>query len=155
MAWRLPTSVWKNGKGIKNKRAMKRRVTAGTVPGILAYQGNQPIGWCSVAPREEFVFLSHSRVLAPLDQQKVWSISCLFVQKEFRRKNLSVKLLKAAIQYVRKRKGKVVEAYPVIPYSVRMPDAFAWTGTLPAFVKAGFREAGRKSRSRPIMRYYL
>jgi hypothetical protein len=45
-----------------------------------------------------------------------------------------------------------VEAYPVEPYSPTMPAAFAWTGTVSAFRKAGFTEVLRRSRTRPIMR---
>jgi hypothetical protein len=33
-----------------------------------------------------------------------------------------------------------------------MPAAFAWTGTLSAFVAAGYEEVARGSPSRPIMR---
>ena len=134
---------------------MKSLVDSRHIPGIIGYIERKPVGWCSVAPRSDFVFLSHSRVLAPVDERQVWSISCLYVDKKFRRNNISVLLLKAALEYVRKRGGKVVEAYPVVPYSDQMPDAFAWTGIESAYKRAGFKEALRRSRGRPIMRYYL
>lgn len=64
-------------------------------------------------------------------------------------------LLKAAADYVKKRRGKIIEGYPVVPYTDKMPDAFAWTGTVAAFENAGFEEAARRSKSRPIMRCSL
>jgi GNAT superfamily N-acetyltransferase len=155
MAWRLSRSAFEAGKEKKNKLAMKRLIVSGDVPGILAYDGRIPIGWCSVARREEFSFLSRSRVLSPIDDNPVWSISCFFVKKEYRAQGVSVALLKAAIEHVKKNKGMIVEGYPIIPYGDKMPDVFAWTGILSAFKKAGFREAGRRSNSRPMMRYYI
>lgn len=155
MSWRLPRAVFEKGKQGGNKRALQRRVSSGKVPGILAYDGRTPIGWCSVAPREEFDFLKRSRVLSPVDERLVWSVSCLFVRKEYRGQGVSVGLLKAAIEHVRKKGGLLVEGYPVIPYAAAMPAAFAWTGTLSAFERAGFTEAGRKSQARPIVRFDL
>jgi GNAT superfamily N-acetyltransferase len=155
MAWRLRTSAWQKGKGAGNKRAMKALILMGRAPGILAYSGRDPVGWCSISPREEFNFLSRSRVLAPIDDARVWSISCLFIKKEYRRQGVSAQLLKAATEYVKAKGGNVVEGYPVVPYSSKMPDAFAWTGLLSAYKKAGFSQVARRSKSRPIMRFYI
>jgi GNAT superfamily N-acetyltransferase len=155
MTWRVKRAAFEKGKGPGNKRAMKRRISSGKVPGILAYEGRTPIGWCSIAPRTEFVFLEGSRVLAPVDDRPVWSVSCIFIEKHHRRSGLSVKLLRAAVEYVKRKGGKSVEGYPVIPYANKMPDAFAWTGTHAAFLKAGFKEATRRSKSRPIMRFEI
>jgi hypothetical protein len=49
--------------------------------------------------------------------------------------------------------ARIVESYPVIPRGSRLPDAFAWTGTLSAFAGAGFVEVARGSETRPIVRY--
>jgi GNAT superfamily N-acetyltransferase len=151
MWWRLARSQFNRQKGEKNKRAMKRLVDAGEVPGIIAYQNNQPIAWCAVAPRETFSVLERSRVLKQVDDQPVWSIVCFFVAKEHRRTGLSVKLLKAAIDFVRERGGRIVEGYPVEPKK-KQADAFVWTGLASAFRKAGFKEVERRSETRPIMR---
>jgi hypothetical protein len=63
-----------------------------------------------------------------------------------------VELLKAAVDFVKRQGGTIVEGYPVAPKQGALPDAFAWTGTLAAFLKAGFREMPRWSESRPIVR---
>jgi GNAT superfamily N-acetyltransferase len=154
MWWRIPRSQYNQQKGEKNKRAMNALVKAGEVPGILAYLEGRPVAWCSVAPRESFSGLERSRILKPVDGQPVWSIVCFFIAKEHRRKGLSIKLLKAAIEYVRKRGGRIVEGYPV-EAKKGQPDAFVWTGLATAFAKAGFKEVERRSESRPIMRYTI
>src|SRR5258707_9865563 len=79
MTWRLPRAEWERGKKTGNRLALKTIVDEDRQPGVLAYAGAEPIGWCAIAPRAEYVALERSRVLAPLDDKPVWSISCLFV----------------------------------------------------------------------------
>ena len=152
MAWRLKRSVWEAGKGDGNKQAFHTLVEGNAQPGVLAYVSNEPIGWCAIAPRDVYITLRNSRVLAPVDARPVWSISCLFVARPFRRQGVSVKLIKAAVDLARVKGAQVVEAYPVKPYTESMPSVFAWTGLVSAYEQAGFREVARRSDTRPIMR---
>jgi GNAT superfamily N-acetyltransferase len=155
MAWRLKPSTFEKQKGNKNKKTMKKIINSNEIPGILAYYENEPIGWCAFAPREKYIRLDNSRVLAAVDNEKVWSITCFFINKNFRRMGLSTELLKAVIKYCKKKKAKILEAYPQEPYSDNIPAAFVWTGIPSAFEKAGFKVEERRSPRRPIMRYYL
>lgn len=152
MWWRLKRSQFEKQKGAGNKRALKRLVASGQVPGLLAYANGQPVAWCAVAPRESYSVLERSRVLARVDEQPVWSVGCFFVAKPFRGRGLTVKLLRAAVAYARKQGARIVEGYPVEPRKGRMPDAFAYTGLPSAFRQAGFVEVLRRSATRPIMR---
>ncbi len=155
MSWRLTKSEFEVNKGDGNKKLMKKLVTGEEQIGIIAYAGKKPIGWCAVAPREQYIKLTTSRVLKPIDDKKVWSIPCFFLAKNYRRQGLSTEILKGVIAYCKKKKVKILEAYPIMPYSENMPAAFAWTGILSSFLKAGFVEEERWSESRPIVRYYL
>jgi len=155
MWWRLRRSEYEKQKGEGNRKAMRAIVDSGEAPGILAYAQGMPVAWCSVAPRDSFSVLSRSRILKPVDEKPVWSIVCLFVDKRFRNRGLSVQLLKGAVEYVRKQGGKVVEGYPVEPKKDRMPEVFAATGLASAFRQAGFAECARRSETRPIMRFYI
>ena len=152
MWWRLKRSTFNEQKGEKNKLAFKSVVDSGEAPGIIAYSDGVPVGWCAIAPRETYPALERSRVLKRLDDKPVWSIVCLFIARPYRRKGVSVELLKAASEFARQRGGKVVEGYPIEPLKDEMPDAFAWTGLASAFLKAGFVECERRSETRPIMR---
>ena len=78
MWWRLVQRDWKAGRGAKNKRAMKRLVDSGAVPGILAYAGGEAVGWCSVAPRESLLRLEQARTLKRIDDKPVWAACCFF-----------------------------------------------------------------------------
>jgi GNAT superfamily N-acetyltransferase len=152
MYQRLKRAEFEAQKGEGNRLAMKEIVDSGVVPGILAYDAGRPVGWCSVAPREHFSTLARSRILKPVDDQPVWSIVCFFIDKEYRRRGVSLALLRAAVDYVRQSGGSIVEGYPVEPRKPRMPDPFVWTGLAGAYRKAGFVEVARRSETRPIMR---
>jgi len=123
-------------------------------PGIIAYAGGEPVGWCAAAPRDSYPVLDRSRVLKRIDDEPVWSVVCFFIAKHFRRRGLTVELLRAAVRHAARRGARIVEGYPVEPRKGAMPDAFAYTGLAAAFRRAGFTEAARRSETRPIMRIY-
>jgi len=155
MYWRLKQSVLDAQKGNGNKRAMKKIIFSDNIPGIIAYHNNEPVGWCSVAQRKDFPRLANSRVLKPVDEKPVWSVVCFFINRNYRKKGLSVALLRAVKKFVKSNGGKILEGYPIEPKKDKMPDAFAWTGISGAFLKSGFEEVARRSETRPIMRFYL
>ena len=155
MWWRLGASAFKAGRGAPNRRAMRRFVVRGQVPGILAFRGSDPVGWVAIAPRRESPRLAASRILAPVDTVPVWSVTCFFVARTERRHGLTTKLLRAAVEYARAHGARVVEGYPLDVADRDMPAAFAWTGFLPAFQRAGFVEVARRSARQPIVRRTL
>jgi len=154
MWWRQTASDFEASKGDGNRRKMRNLVKKGKVPGILACHEGKPVGWCAVAPREEYPRLARSRILKPIDGRQVWSVVCLFVARDHRGMGVSSALIGAAVDFVRDRGGKTLEAYPVEPRK-RMPDAFAFHGLAVSFLRAGFREVARRSATRPVMRYEI
>jgi GNAT superfamily N-acetyltransferase len=155
MWWRLPRTQFNKQKGEANKNALKEIVANGEVPGIIAYDKEEPVAWCSVAPRETYSSLERSRTLKRIDDKPVWSVVCFFTAKPYRNKGLTVKLLRAAIDYAKTKGGKIIEGYPVDPQSGRLPDPFVYTGLLQSFLKVGFTEAFRSSKTRIMMRYTI
>jgi len=155
MWWRLARPEFTRLKGSGNRRRMKRIVESGEVPGLLAYAGRTPVGWCSVGPRESYPSLERSRILKRVDDRPVWSIVCFFVPRQFRQKGVMSSLIEEAVRYAARRGAAVVEAYPIEPRAGLTPDVFAWTGLASAFRRAGFAEVARRSATRPIMRRSL
>ncbi len=156
MLWRLSRKQFESQKGEGNRLAMKAIVGSGEVPGILAYHNARSVGWCAIAPRSSFPALSRSRILQPVDARECWSVSCLFIEKSYRKKGVSTGLLRAATAYAGSQGAELVEGYPVEPESGKdIPPAFAWTGIPGAFSRAGFKEVVRRSPKRPIMRVEL
>jgi GNAT superfamily N-acetyltransferase len=154
MWWRQSSSEWQKRRGRDRKKALKKIVFQGKVPGVVAYSDGEPIGWCSIAPRGEFHRLERSRTLKRIDGQPVWSVVCFFVVKRFRGKGVSVRLLEAAVKYAGKQGATVIEGYPSRS-TKRMYDAIVYTGLASAFLKVGFTDLGSLSKTRTIMRYKL
>jgi predicted GNAT family acetyltransferase len=153
MWWRIKRSEFEKQKGEGNKKAFKALVDSGTRPGLLAYREREPVGWCAVEPRSNYPALQRSRILKPVDEEPVWSVTCFFIKRGHRGEGVSRALIRGAIDYVGKKGGSIIEGYPVEPRKDRMPDAFAWTGIASAFRQEGFREVARRSETRPILRF--
>lgn len=155
MYWRLKHADFEAHKGEANRQHMHALVESGEVPGILAYAGDQPAGWCSLGPRETFPRLARSRILKPVDDQPVWSVVCFFIARPFRRQGLSLKLLSAAVDHAQINGARILEGYPVEPKKGDAPDVFLSTGLASVFREAGFFEVLRHSETRPIMRQVI
>jgi GNAT superfamily N-acetyltransferase len=153
MWWRLPSQLFKQQKGEGNRCAMHALVESGAQSGLLAYHDGQAVGWCALAPRAEYPRFERSRVLKPIDDRPVWSITCFYVARSYRGRGVTSQLIKAALAHAEKYGARVVEAYPIEPRSGRMADVFVYTGLASTFRKAGFAECARRSETRPIMRY--
>lgn len=154
MFWKLRGKAYEENTGEPARQMQKSIVESGTVPGLLAFKGDQPVGWIAVEPRSAYPKLAHSRVLKPVDDSNPWSVTCFFVAKQARRQGLTIEMLNAALDYVRERGGKIVEGYPV-DAERELPDVFVYHGTAAAFQKAGFVEVARRSETRPIMRFFI
>lgn len=149
---RLTGRDYAAGRGDGHRRRMRALVAGDHRPGILAYANGEPIGWCAVAPRSEYLRLSTSRVMAPVDDLPVWSVPCLFVAREWRGRGLPARLLEAAVRFAAARGARVVEGYPIDTGGKRTGDAFLWHGAASSFLRAGFHEVARRSVTRPVMR---
>lgn len=148
---RRSAAEFRRDKGRANRRAFRRVVAAGPPPGVLGYLGGVPAGWCAVAPREAYPRLDRSKVMARVDDQPVWSVSCFFVARGFRRQGLAQPLLQGAVALARRHGARLVEAYPN-ELDARAADVFVWMGLAHTFRAAGFEEVARRAPSRPVMR---
>lgn len=155
MYWRIPRSRFTAQAGEGNRRAFRRVVRSGERPGLLAYRGRDPVGWIAIAPRESYATLNRSRVLKPLDDEPVWSITCFYVAAGHRDQGIAGELVAAAVEHARKQGARVVEAYPTDPRGRRLPPVSSYMGTPGLFRTAGFSEMARPSAARVVMRKTL
>jgi GNAT superfamily N-acetyltransferase len=155
MYWRIRRADCQRQYGEGNKQAFKAIVEAGCVPGILAYLNGKPIGWCAIAPREATPALDRSSTLKRIDNQPVWSITCFFVSKSYRRKGLMEILIEAAIAYAREQGAQTVEAYPLLNEITKLQPYERYMGIQSTFERLGFKEVARRTDHRPIMRYAI
>jgi GNAT superfamily N-acetyltransferase len=129
-----------------NRRALQAIVEEGGEPGLLAYAEGVPVGWVSVAPREDYGHLSRSRHYSPTEPDEgVWSIACFIVHPNARHQGVAKALLEAAVEHAVARGASAVEGYP----HARGAD---YMGSAGMFASAGF-EPVREASVRTIVRY--
>lgn len=134
-----------------NRFAMKDLVNDGRIPGLIGYCGKTPVGWISIAPREEYGRLKRSSAMKSVDDKPVWSVVCFVVPSEYRGQGVAQALLEAAVTYAKRHGAELVEGYP-IDKPTRSNDGFMWVGAKSMYDEAGFEEVARHKPQRPIMR---
>lgn len=154
MQCRLQADEFEAGRGEGNHLAMKALVKSGRIPGIIAYNDNEPVGWCSLGNREDFPRLPKSHEVQIIDEQ-TWIVSCLFIRRDWRRRGVKRALLKHLIAYCQTKGAKVLESHQCNSKFSKYPDAFAWSGIEKAYEAVGFDKVADLSDKRPIMRYLL
>jgi GNAT superfamily N-acetyltransferase len=149
MRWRLTSGEFKNSTKESRVAQLEDLVRNGTPVGVLAYLNGQPVGWCSVAPRDSYRALERYRALARLDESPVWSVVCFFVDRRIRNQGLTVGLLRSAVEYARSQGATIIEGYPVEPGSA----LYTYMGSPETFRRVGFADVTPVDRERRIMRY--
>jgi len=98
----------------EKKACMRELVRAGTPVGVMAFKGDEPVGWCSVAPRETYVRLERSRTMPRVTpvSSPTWTVLCLFVPRPHRGERIGHALLAGAVAYARDKGAAVLEGYP-------------------------------------------
>jgi GNAT superfamily N-acetyltransferase len=148
--WRLRSTPFREAGKKGRVAALAGQVAAGEPVGVLAYDGDEgegPVGWCSIAPRESYAAILASRVIPQVPGERVWSVVCFFIAPRARRQGLRPELLDAACGYAAAAGAAVIEAYP-------SPDgrAYRYMGTRELYRAAGFEEVPVPPNSRPVMR---
>jgi len=153
MYWRLRRADFNARYGQPLRQAMAEIIRAGRVPGILAYHQGRAVGWCSIAPRDEFPSLDRSPTLKRVDDEPVWSIVCFFITRPYRHRGLLDILIAGAIAFARQNGARTIEAYPLLPEKAAAQPYERYMGVQTTFERLGFREVARRSPRRLIMRY--
>jgi len=145
--------------GAGNRALLHSLTDAGRVPGLIGYQGDEPVGWVSVGPRTEFGRTLRSPITRLAADEAadaaVWSVVCFWMPRGRRGQGIGRALLAAAVRHARERGAAAVEGYPVDTRGKRIPNSSAFTGTLDLFRSAGFSRISERVDGRPLVRLEL
>lgn len=148
MWWRVSGKEFSANGNQGNRAALQALAQDGKPLGVLAYIGQTPVGWATVAPREDYERVERSPKLKPTEQEVgVWSVPCFFIHRGHRGEGIAAALLATAVKLAKAHKAKLLEGYPVDTGGERKTNAELFTGTVSLFEKAGFtrkREAGKR-----------
>jgi GNAT superfamily N-acetyltransferase len=151
MYWRIGNQYRKR-PGESNKADFRKVVKQGPPPGLLAFDAALAVGWCQLTPRDGLPWLDRAWRLRRVDEVPVWSISCLYVRKGYRKRGVTSALIAAAVKTAKSAGAPALEAYPL---DADFSPSASGTGYASTFARAGFRVVGRRTPPRPIMRHDL
>jgi len=158
MGYRLSGKVTPpEGTSLKDyrKQLIKKRAKQTPAGGLIGYDADDnPVGWVTFGPREEFARLAKSPVMKPVDDTPVWSIVCFVVPSPHRGQGVAAQMLGHAVAFAKENGATAVEAYPLDKQERSQPQ-FLWHGAKSMFEKAGFIEIARRKPERPVMRLTL
>ncbi|MDR6869963.1 GNAT superfamily N-acetyltransferase [Bosea sp. BE125] len=138
----------------------EERVRKGPPPGLLAFEGDMPVGWLQVGPRAHIPEWNNPRRAstpladAPVEDERNWAASCFFVRKGFRGKGVTADLLDGAISFARDSGARLLEAAPM-DHEFKRSSEGLYVGAERVFLRAGFSEVARQKEGRPLMRLVL
>jgi GNAT superfamily N-acetyltransferase len=136
----------------KNKADFQQVVERGPPPGLLAFDGDLAVGWCQLTPRAAVPALDRLWRLKRVDDLPVWSLSCFYVRKGYRRRGITAALIAAALKAAKRAGAPALEAYP---FDADVSPSASGTGYASTFARAGFKTVARRIPARPIMRHDL
>ncbi|MFN0059601.1 MAG: GNAT family N-acetyltransferase [Planctomycetota bacterium] len=154
MYWRVRGGkIWDAQKGDGNRRAFKQLIERGAVTGSIAFCGDEPVGWCCIGPKQDFLRLAKSRVLATDAAPRTWAVTCFYIPAKWRNRGVASALLRDVVKLARARGADELEGYPIVASQggdTAIPAAFAWTGVPTIFERNGFTRMTRPAGMRPI-----
>ena len=143
-------------RGRMNKKAKETLVRQGRAHAALVYDGKTAVGWCQYGLREELPRIDAGRnykKLHPLpENKKLWRITCLFVDKDYRGRGVARTALKGALESIKKQGGGIVEAYPVVSKNLSKVAEWMWFGSPSMFRREQFRPVAALGTSYHLMR---
>jgi GNAT superfamily N-acetyltransferase len=130
----------------------KQLVSEGLAHAALVFDGEVAVGWCQYGPPEELPNLHHRKeyeagLAAPPD----YRLTCIFVDKAYRRRGVSALALRGALDLIAAAGGGVVEGYPHDLDGKRVSASFLYNGTRKLYEKAGFTYERPKGKGNCVM----
>ena len=140
LSYRIPAKQNVSLRGGERGEWARQLVGQDPPPGVLAYDGGDPVGWAAVHPRADTGFARNRRI-PHVDDQDVWSVWCLRVRPGHRGQGIAHHLLAGAVALARTYGAPAIEGYPVDNGGSRVDLTMAYVGTRKLFEDAGFTKA--------------
>ena len=158
-----PREAFKHAPPEDRAARLREQAAAGdreapSTSGLVAYLGEEPVGWCAVEPRPAYpALLRVYRV--PWDgrdedrsDERVWAVTCVLVRAGFRKRGVAYALAEAAVEHARSRGAVALEAYPMRTEIGEVTWDEIHVGAESIFAAAGMSEVTRPGKRRAVMR---
>lgn len=143
------------GQGYEGNKALKRRlVLAGQAHAALVFDDDRAVAWCEYGTPAELPNIHHRKEYdARGEPPPDFRLTCIFIDKGYRRRGLSMMALEGALDLIAQQGGGVVEGYPQdLSDGRRVGNSFLYNGTRALYERAGFTYQGPKGKGHTVMR---
>ncbi len=142
------------GPGYDGSRDLKRQlVETGRAHAALVILGDETVAWAQYGTPDELPNIHHRKqYLAEADLIPDYRITCIFVDKRYRRNGFARLALDGALGLIAAAGGGVVEGYPHVVGEKRMNNSFVYNGTRTMYEAAGFTFVRAKGLKNTVMR---
>ncbi|GAA1623566.1 GNAT family N-acetyltransferase [Georgenia ruanii] len=141
LSYRLGSTESRALRGPERGERVRQLVRQDPPPGVLAYDGDEVVGWAAVHPRADTSFATNRKIPHLGDGVDPWSVWCLRVRPGHRGRGISHHLLAGAVQFARGHGALAIEGYPVDNHGQKVDPTMAYVGTRGLFERAGFTKA--------------
>jgi GNAT superfamily N-acetyltransferase len=140
LSYRIPSRENLALRGPARGERVRELVAEDTPPGVLAYDGEEVVGWAGVHPRADTSF-ARNRKIPHVDDLDVWSVWCVRVRPGHRGRGIAHHLIAGAVEFARANGAPAIEGYPVDNRGAKVDLTMAYVGTVGLFEAAGFEKA--------------
>ena len=129
------------------------RVENGTAHAALVFDGETAVGWAQYGSVDELPGISHRKdVAAAGEDWAVWRITCVFVDRSYRRRGVARVAIDGALSLIAAAGGGAVESYPQDTAGRKISASFLYNATRTVFEDAGFTYVCAKGKNHCIVR---
>lgn len=142
------------GQGYAGNRALKKQlVETGNAHAALVMAGDEAIAWAEYGTPDELPNIHHRKqYLSDADVLPDYRVTCIFVDRRYRRQGLAKVALSGALDLIAAQGGGIVEGYPHEIGEKRMSNSFVYNGTRTMYEEAGFEFVRAKGLKNTVMR---
>jgi GNAT superfamily N-acetyltransferase len=140
LSYRIPSKENVSLRGPARGERVRQLVREDPPPGVLAYDGDEVVGWAAIHPRADTSF-ARGRKIPRIDDLEVWSLWCVRVRPGHRGTGIAHRLIDGAVEFARAHGAPAVEGYPVANEGRKVDLTMAYVGTQALFERAGFGKA--------------
>jgi GNAT superfamily N-acetyltransferase len=149
--WFQTTHAEKTHSAEDNRCLKRRLVDEGRAHAALVFDGEEAVAWCEYGTPQELPNIYHRKEYeATAEKLPDYRITCIFVDKRYRRKGVSAVALRGALDLVARAGGGVVEGYPHDNNGRKV--SVLYNGTRALFERAGFVYNRPKGTKNCVMR---
>ena len=141
-------------EGEKGRPWKERLVREGKAHAALVFDGDTAVAWCQYGSPEELPRIYHGKEwdAGLTGEPPAYRITCIFVDRDNRRKGLAAAAVRGALDLITKAGGGVVEGYPQDLQGEKMRSQFLYSATRSLFEEDDFSYARPKGKKNCVMR---